>query len=323
MPHCVSEFWSAARNKDVDSFLKVPSQTSSQTVTTDGMTVLGHRLENPYSVENTRKALANISPKTRGGITDLDIQPTHYYMKLHPRSSEELDLILQDSTIIWYDIPLDYEIEEYGSYYHDLSIPDSLPTFQYASIDVAKWPAVSAIGVDYEVLSDLFIPDEDKDGEDDEGMMTRSGTKWSEVLIDALVEESLRMTGNGEEGDSGPQTHGRSKWRPAGRISYYDDVRGKTIGLEGIKVKARRRFITHTGFVNAEGYYNCDGLFKRPANYSFGLDRYEFQVNGDGVRVSYDGPKRKEIWDYHFARSKSQSDFLGSNSFPCSLPLLF
>ena len=58
------------------------------------------------------------------------------------RSSEELDLILQDSTIIWYDIPLDYEIEEYGSYYHDPTIPDSLPTFQYASIEVAKWPAV-------------------------------------------------------------------------------------------------------------------------------------------------------------------------------------
>ena len=73
-----------------------------------------------------RKALENLSPKTRAGITDMDIQPTHYYVKFHPRSSEELDLILQDSTIIWYDIPLDYEIEEYGSYYHDPTIPDSL-----------------------------------------------------------------------------------------------------------------------------------------------------------------------------------------------------
>lgn len=75
------------QEKDVDSVPKVPSQTSSQTVTTDGMTVLGHRLENSYSVENMRKALANISPKTRAGITDMDIQPTHYYVKFHPRSS--------------------------------------------------------------------------------------------------------------------------------------------------------------------------------------------------------------------------------------------
>lgn len=298
-------------------FVSLPSElppTSSQIIT-DGMTVLGQQLENPYSVGNMRKALANLSPKTRAGITDMDIQPTHYYVKFHPRSSEELDLILQDSTIIWYDIPLDYEIEEYGSYYHDPTIPDSLPTYQYASIEVAKWPAVSTIGVDYEILSDLFIPDEDKD-EDDDGIMTRSGTKWNEALADALVEESLRLTGNdNEDYESGPQTRGRSKWRPAGRISYYDEVLGKTIGVEGVKVKARRWFTTHTGFVNADGYYSCNGRFKRPANYSFGLDRYEFQVNGDGVRVFYDGPKRKGNWDYHFARSKSQSEFFGATVF--------
>ena len=290
--------------------------TSQDASTTDGMTVLGHRLENPYSVENMRKALEKLSPKTRAGITDMDIQTTHYYVKFHPRSSEELDLLAQDSTIIWYDIPLDYEIEEYGSYYHDPTIPDSLPTYQYASIEVAKWPGIKNIGVDYEILSDLFIPDEDKDEEDNDGIMTRSGTKWSEALAEALVEESLRLTGNdNEDYESGPQTRARSKWRPAGRISYYDDVLGKTIGLEGIKVKARRWFTTHTGFVNAEGYYSCDGRFKRPANYSFGLDRYEFQVNGDGVRVFYDGPKRKGNWDYHFARSKSQREFFGATVF--------
>ena len=86
-------------------FVSLPSElppTSSQIIT-DGMTVLGQQLENPYSVGNMRKALANLSPKTRAGITDMDIQPTHYYVKFHPRSSEELDLILQDSTIIWYD----------------------------------------------------------------------------------------------------------------------------------------------------------------------------------------------------------------------------
>lgn len=299
-------------------FVSLPPElppTSSQ-ITTDGMTVLGQQLENPYSVENMRKALENLSPKTRAGITDMDIQPTHYYVKFHPRSAEELDILAQDSTIIWYDIPLDYEIEEYGSYYHDPTIPDSLPTYQYASIEVAKWPAVSNIGVDYEILSDLFIPDEDKDEEDDDGIMTRSGTKWNEALADALVEESLRLTGNdNEDYESGPQTRGRSKWRPAGRISYYDEVLGKTIGVEGVKVKARRWFTTHTGFVNADGYYSCNGRFKRPANYSFGLDRYEFQVNGDGVRVFYDGPKRKGNWDYHFARSKSQREFFGATVF--------
>lgn len=64
-------------------FVSLPSElppTSSQIIT-DGMTVLGQQLENPYSVGNMRKALANLSPKTRAGITDMDIQPTHYYGK--------------------------------------------------------------------------------------------------------------------------------------------------------------------------------------------------------------------------------------------------
>ena len=32
------------------------------------------------------------------------------------------------------------------------------------------------------------------------------------------------MTGNEEDGESEPQTRGRSKWRPAGRITAYDNM---------------------------------------------------------------------------------------------------
>lgn len=236
----------------------------------------------------------------------MDIQPTHYYVKFHPRSSEELDLLVQDSTIIWYDIPLDYEIEEYGSYYHDPSIPDSLPTFQYASIEVAKWPAVSTIGVDYEILSELFIPDEDKDEEASEGIMTRSGTKWSEALTDALVEESLRMTGNEDEGELEPQTRGRSKWRPAGRITAYDNIVGGAIPLHYVRVRARRWFTTHVGYTNADGYYSCNGRFKRPANYSIAWETSRWDIrDGNIVQAYYNGPKKTGNWDLYISANKS------------------
>lgn len=299
--------------QEEDTAMPEISPTTEANRVTDGMTVLGGQLENPYSVENMRNALRHLALATRSGITEDAIRTTHYYVKFKPKNQQELDLIKQDSTINWYDIPLDYEIEQYGTYYHDPSVPDTLPTYQYASIEVAKWAEVERIGVNYEILSELFIPDEDKD--ESENPMTRVGNGWNEELTDALVEESLRLTGNDGEYESGPQTRARNNWRPAGRISYYDDVLGKTIGLEGVKVKARRWFTTHTGFVDAEGYYSCDGRFKRPANYSFGLDRYDFQVNGDGVRVFYDGPKRTGNWDYHFARSKSHREFFGATVF--------
>lgn len=281
--------------------------TSQDASTTDGMTVLGHRLENPYSVENMRKALEKLSPKTRAGITDMDIQPTHYYVKFHPRSSEELDLLVQDSTIIWYDIPLDYEIEEYGSYYRDPTIPDSLPTYQYASIEVAKWPNIKKIGVDYEILSDLFIPDEDKDEEDEDGVMTRSGIKWSEALAEALVEESLRLTGNdSEDYESGPQTRGRSKWRPAGRITAYDNIVGGAIPLNYVRVRARRWFTTHIGYTNANGYYSCNGRFKRPANYSIAWETSRWDIrDGNIVQAYYNGPKKTGNWDLYISANKS------------------
>ncbi|WP_141417563.1 hypothetical protein [Alistipes onderdonkii] len=289
-------------------FVSLPSElppTSSQIIT-DGMTVLGQQLENPYSVENMRKALENLSPKTRAGITDMDIQPTHYYVKFHPRSAEELDILAQDSTIIWYEIPLDYEIEEYGGYYHDPTIPDSLPTYQYASIEVAKWPAVSNIGVEYEILSDLFIPDEDKDEEDDDGIMTRSGTKWNEALTDALVEESLRMTGNEEDGESEQQTRGRSKWRPAGRITAYDNIVGGAIPLNYVRVRARRWFTTHIGYTNANGYYSCNGRFKRPANYSIAWETSRWDIrDGNIVQAYYNGPKKTGNWDLYISANKS------------------
>ena len=270
------------------------------------MTVLGQQLENPYSVENMRKALGNLSPTTRSGITDMDIQPTHYYVKFHPRTTEELDLLVQDSTIIWYDIPLDYEIEEYGSYYHDPSIPDSLPTFQYASIEVAKWPAVSTIGIDYEILSELFIPDEDKDEEEGERIITRSGAKWSEALTDALVEESLRMTGNEDEGELESQTRGRSKWRPAGRITAYDNIVGGAIPLHYVRVRARRWFTTHVGYTNADGYYSCNGQFKRPANYSIAWETSRWDIrDGNIVQAYYNGPKKTGNWDLYISANKS------------------
>lgn len=285
-----------------------PSET--EVATTDGMTVLGNQLENPYSVNNMRRALANLAPATRSGIGKDQIQATHHYVKFHPKTNAELDLLKQDSTILLYEYPLDYDIEVYGAYYHSPEIPDSQPTFQYASIDVEKWDAVSKIPVEFTILEELFIPDEDKD--DAEPVMTRSGKVLDNALIDALVDEALKITGNEEPMVAVTRA---SKWRPAGWITYYDESLRRNIGVEGVKVKARRWFTTHTGFVNTSGYYSCDGTFKRPANYSFDFERYEFHVKGDGVRTDFDGPKKKGNWDYHFARTKSETEFAGATAF--------
>jgi hypothetical protein len=99
--------------------------------------VLGKQLENPYSVENMRKALASLiaNGRTAG---DFDIETTDLYVRFIPTDSIELDALENynqiDTTFNLFDHPLDFEIEEVGHWYHDPSISDHLPTYQYTVV---------------------------------------------------------------------------------------------------------------------------------------------------------------------------------------------
>ncbi len=271
---------------------------------TSSQTVLGDKLDNPYSVANMRKALESLAPEDRGGLSIEDISTSHFYVKFRPANYDELDRIKQDTTLILYDIPLDYEITSQGEYYHDPSIPDSLPTYQYASVEFAHRAAIDTLGVAYDVLENLFIPDEDRDFVEDSGTRAAAsgGGRIDEAVADALVERSLELTGNAEEPDGMTRA---SKWRPAGQITYYDEVLKKTIGMEGLKVYARRWFTTHTGIVNANGYYSCNGRFKRPADYWFDFERAHFAVYREKRSFAI-GTRKTGSWNYEFTRDANR-----------------
>ena len=276
-----------------------------------GKMILGKKLENPYSIDNMRKAYANLSAQTRACVDDVPVDEivytTHYYVKFTPKTDEELGLLKRDTTIVFYPYPLDYDIIEYGEYL-DSSIPETQPTPLYASVEVGK---ELTNDVNWEILDGLYIPDEYKD---ETVIETRSGNGINEDFIESLVDKALEITGNTDPQSA--TTRAKNSWRPAGYITYFDDATSRTIGLEGVKVKARRWFTTHTGFANATtGYYSCDGTFKRDANYSFDLERYDFHVKGSGVKTDYDGPKRTGNWNYEFRRSKSQTEYFAATIF--------
>ncbi|MCP4456448.1 MAG: hypothetical protein GY816_00230, partial [Cytophagales bacterium] len=177
----------------------------------EGMIKLGKKLENPYTVENMQKAWENL--KAAGRVdTDIDITTSHLYLKFMPKTEEELDILKSDSTLILYDYPLDVEIEGEGDFYHDPSIPIDQPTYQYVGVTVDQ---VLPDGVEYEVLAELFVPDEYKDGK-----ANRVAGNLSEATVEALVNEALRITGNLEEGDNPEEGDNAritsSSWRPAG-----------------------------------------------------------------------------------------------------------
>ena len=278
-----------------EEFKAPDTPTITESNITIGKVILGKKLENPYSVDNMRRAYSSLPTQTRSEAGDLEINPTHLYVKFTPSTSEELDLLKSDTTLILFPYPLDYEIisGKEDNIFIDLSFENGHPVPHYASVEIDKQLPDN---IAYEILEKLFIPDDYSD--DAVQVITRSGDVLREAFIESLVDKAMEITGNLNEDNQHSDVTRASAWRPAGKITYYDEYKGAILGVEGIKVKANRWFTTHTGFVNAAGNYSCDGTFKRPADYSFDFEREDFWIKD--MKLSKNNVTGN--WNYHMVR---------------------
>ena len=206
------------------------SQPSEEWDYREGMTVLGKRLDNPYTVENMRKAWASLvasDPSLRA--SDIRIFTSHLHIRFKPRNEEELSIIRQDPTLILFPYPMDYEIIQGGHYYHDPEVPKDRPTYQYCSVPVGK---VLPSGVEYELLAEAFIPEE----VEMRNRVIPNGRVDQDDLTDALVYEAHRLTGNLDSPPPDPRPRTvrqiksvlRGRFGPSGRIRAWDDDWGTT-----------------------------------------------------------------------------------------------
>ena len=277
--------WSCQSDKgsitQTDGFALISEQDAQE------MTQLGEQLENPYSVENMRRAWESIKTKNANDAINgeqITITTTHLYLRFKPKTEEELAILTRDPTLILYTYPLDHEITEPGDFYRDPEIPLDQPTYQYTAVPVDK---ALPKEVEYEVLAELFIPDEDSDDAKEKVA--------SDELVELLVEEALLITGNIEKEKVVMR---RRKWRPAGRIRVWDDHLQGYVGLEGVEVRARRWFTTHKGIADAQGNYSCDGRFRRDANYKIKWERHQYSIRKGALgQAKLDGPKKRGDWN--------------------------
>lgn len=268
--------FTACQDEDPPVSPSVPSDHKGSQAS-DGMIKLGKRINNPFTLEIMRQAADNINAK-------VDVSTSHLYVKFKPKNEEEVALLQQDTTLILYTYPLDYEIAEGGVYYHDPSLPADQPTYRYASV---KADHQLSKEVDYEVLEALYIPTE----------MEVPNGRLDEATAEALEDEAYRLTGNLEEVENTKTA--RSKWRPAGRIMFNDDILGN-VPMQGVEVRARKLFTTHKGITDATGRFSCDGRFRDRANYSIQWERYQFVVTTGGLlnnTALYNGPKIRNDWN--------------------------
>ena len=90
-----------AENDDSTNFPKEQKET-------DGMMVLGEKLENPYSIANMEKAYADLIKTRAAG--DFKIETTDLYVRFLPKDSTELLELQKDTLLELFDYPLDYDI---------------------------------------------------------------------------------------------------------------------------------------------------------------------------------------------------------------------
>ncbi len=306
--------------------------------------MLGEQLENPYTVENMKKALENLTANGKSS-GNTKVRTTHLYLKFSPQDEKELDLLKSDNSLEWYDYPLDYKMISGGLFYHDPEVPEDVPTYQYVAIEVDK----DLPNVAYEVLAELYLPEEDEE--------LTNGRNTGNSFMLALEIEALLITGNytetTQETNSNAKASG-SSWNPAGRVRVWDDVigthttttkvfdhweyydcddggvpqmqkllppeeckraiyrydtspplPGSNIPLQGVKVRANSWFKTKTTLTDAQGNYTISS-FNNPVNYSIKWETNDYDIR-DGLyaQAYFTGPKQKGDWNVDLVSGKA------------------
>jgi len=92
----------------------------------------------------------------------------------------------------------------------------------------------------------------------------------------------------------------RSSYTPGGKIRIFDTRLNTLIGMEGVKVRARRWFTAYRKTTDFNGNYRMNHDFKRPANYSlkFKTDNFSVREHLFGLTSWINGPKLKGDWSY-------------------------
>jgi hypothetical protein len=263
--------------------------------------ILGEPIENAYATSVMKEALANLLGS--GRVSEVpEITTTHLYVRMLPKNREEVDLIHEDSLEL-FSYPLLYEIEEGGNYYHDPSIPEGKPTWQYTVVPVGfDFPAV-----EYEVLDELYFGDDEHN----------EGGRIDPYLWDALEYEAMRITDNIPEDDNGRL---EGKYNPSGTVKVEEWIRRDnnvnqlntgTLNVRGVKVRARWSVNIKSTYTNEWGYYKLPE-FRYKVNYSIEFERKNVKVtNNMGFSLNYNGPKQSSPWHPVFRRNNNNLEWVG------------
>lgn len=286
-------FTLSCKKNDVSTTDTKENQFAREAVEDDGNSddevVLGDKLENPYLVANMQKAVDELASAGIKSSCPFTVRATHYYVKFKPKDMDEYEKLDNDDRIeTSEEVPIDRQVLIDGGNYHDPSLPDSVPTYQYCAVKI-NYPFDLEVG--YEIIAELYIPEEDD---------MLSCNEDNEDYIDKLLDQAYTQTGNFDDVVGNALARGRcGRYSPRGRIEVNDTRLNTNIGLQGIRVKARRWFTTRIMLTDFNGNYSTNKTFKRPCNYSLKFGRPNFCVRKHFIPGTYriGGPKKCGDWN--------------------------
>ncbi|RJE74662.1 hypothetical protein [Reichenbachiella sp. MSK19-1] len=241
---------------------------------------LGKQKENAYSVENMIKAYENLKVNSRL-LEDIDIHATHLYVRFLPKDSLDYQALVSDTTMEFFDFPLDYEIVQTDHKFRPFK---------------------------YEVLAELFLTEDENDPLSGD----ESSARLNLGVLEMLEDEALRITGNLEEERENARVMGR--FNPKGRITI-DEVTTdrntsttREVALKHTKVRAYRGFKWGYDWTDANGDFKISRRFRYSVNYTLLYERGGFAVtNSLGIRTVHKKNSKSRTWYRRIKYSEEES----------------
>jgi hypothetical protein len=245
----------------------------------EGKIKLGKKLENPYSVKNMQKAIEKLKNDGRWKsslIHEDSIITSHLYVRFLPQDSLESNLLLHDQALELYSYPLDYEILEPGSYYHDPDIPEDQPTWLYTTVPISyAFPEVR-----YEILAECFIPDHNASLKSTYAAIPMADLEFAAYCVtgnEGQVTNTQTIINTG-----GSPT--AALIRPTGTMKVWQEPQQyASEGIKNIRVRVNSFVKIAMGWTDANGNYTVDKLFLNDVvHYSLVyINNYDFKIWGN------------------------------------------
>lgn len=218
-----------------------------ENVTDKNVNILGKKLENPYSLKNMQQAYINLKAKSKFDLDDIELFPTHWYVRFLPNNHEEYLFLKEKCGLELFSYPLDHEVTEWIASYFDPELQDNQITWQYTRVPYGyEFPMIR-----YELLDELYMPWL----QDNDGNKVAKTTVINNNIWQSLISEAFDIT----ENDKGPYEkiiakNGEASVAVPLFVYAWDDEIQTYVPVKGVKVKLTGFTEWGVAYTNESGF---------------------------------------------------------------------